>query len=211
MLPDTSAAAIAASGLLQLAGLTPDRLKGHAAGFQDFVGDYQALLAAFETRLPRPWIALGHSMGGCLTSLVLAHGETRFSACVLSAPMLGLNTGGKPAGMARASITFLVDADGILRVTAREETTGQEAHVEVKPSYGLTDEEVRKVIDCNYARAKSILETHIDKLHAMADALIKYETIGDDQPSPGILAAHSMFALFDHCSGSPVWLADGLD
>jgi lysophospholipase len=80
----------------------PDRLKGHADGFEPFLGDYQALLATFETRLPKPWIALGHSMGGCLTMLVLATGETRFSAAVLSAPMLGLNTGGKPAGPARA-------------------------------------------------------------------------------------------------------------
>jgi lysophospholipase len=80
----------------------PDRLKGHAAGFKEFLGDYQALLAAFETRLPKPWIALGHSMGGCLTMLALATGETRFAAAVLSAPMLGLNTGGKPSGGARA-------------------------------------------------------------------------------------------------------------
>jgi lysophospholipase len=80
----------------------PDRLKGHAAGFKDFLGDYQALLAAFETRLPKPWIALGHSMGGCLTMLVLATGERRFAAAVLSAPMLGLNTGARPAGGARA-------------------------------------------------------------------------------------------------------------
>jgi len=80
----------------------PDRLKGHARGFKTFLGDYAALLDAFGDRLPRPWIALGHSMGGCLTTLALAHGESRFSACVLSAPMLGLNTGGKPARAARA-------------------------------------------------------------------------------------------------------------
>ena len=43
------------------------------------------------------------------------------------------------------------------------------------------DEEVRRVIETNYNRAKSILETHLDKLHAMADALIKYETIDDKQ------------------------------
>jgi len=73
----------------------PDRLKGHASGFADFVGDYTALLNHFEDRLPKPWIALGHSMGGCLTLLALAHGEKRFSAAILTAPMLGLNTGGR--------------------------------------------------------------------------------------------------------------------
>lgn len=69
----------------------PDRLKGHADGFQPFLDDYRALLAAFEARLPKPWIALGHSMGGCLTLLALGRGEAaRFAAGVLSAPMLGL-------------------------------------------------------------------------------------------------------------------------
>jgi cell division protease FtsH len=43
------------------------------------------------------------------------------------------------------------------------------------------DQEVRRVIENNYQRAKSILETHLDKLHAMAEALIKYETIDDGQ------------------------------
>ncbi|KQY92533.1 lysophospholipase [Caulobacter sp. Root1455] len=80
----------------------PDRLKGHATGFKEFLGDHQALLAAFETRLPKPWIAVGHSMGGSLIMLALAMGETRFAAAVLSAPMLGLNTGRRPAGGARA-------------------------------------------------------------------------------------------------------------
>jgi molecular chaperone HscA len=51
-----------------------------------------------------------------------------------------------PAGMARLEVTFMVDADGILRVSAREETTGQEAAIEVKPSYGLTDDEVERMI-----------------------------------------------------------------
>ena len=75
--------------------------RGHAHGWRDFVVDYGALIAAFEARLPRPWIALGHSMGGCLTLLALAEGETRFSAALLSAPMLGLHTGKVPPAMAR--------------------------------------------------------------------------------------------------------------
>jgi len=43
------------------------------------------------------------------------------------------------------------------------------------------DEEVRRVIEGNYTRAKGILETNLDKLHIMADALIKYETIDEEQ------------------------------
>ncbi|WP_437754174.1 Fe-S protein assembly chaperone HscA [Sorangium sp. So ce1389] len=51
-----------------------------------------------------------------------------------------------PAGMARLEVTFRVDADGLLGVTARELTTGVEQKVEVKPSYGLTDEEVENML-----------------------------------------------------------------
>ena len=43
------------------------------------------------------------------------------------------------------------------------------------------DEEIRTVIDLNYKRAKTILETNLDKLHIMADALVKYETIDESQ------------------------------
>ncbi|MBM4229438.1 MAG: ATP-dependent zinc metalloprotease FtsH [Gammaproteobacteria bacterium] len=43
------------------------------------------------------------------------------------------------------------------------------------------DQEVRRVIEINYERARDILQTHLDKLHAMAEALIKYETIDDGQ------------------------------
>ena len=79
----------------------PDRLKGHARGYSDFVGDYKALLDTFEARMPKPWIALSHSMGGCLTMLALSHGEKRFSAAILSAPMFGLNTGARGKAGAR--------------------------------------------------------------------------------------------------------------
>ncbi|MDI1433153.1 Fe-S protein assembly chaperone HscA [Polyangium sorediatum] len=51
-----------------------------------------------------------------------------------------------PAGLARLEVTFRVDADGLLSVTANELTTGVEQKVEVKPSYGLTDEEVETML-----------------------------------------------------------------
>lgn len=86
-----------------------DRLAGHASGYQAFLGDYHALLAAYESRLPKPWFAIGHSMGGCLTLLALAHGEAaRFEGAILSAPMLGLQTGGVPLLIARATAGFNV-------------------------------------------------------------------------------------------------------
>lgn len=76
--------------------LADDRLKGCADGFDDFITDHGALLAAFESRLPKPWIALSHSMGACLTLTAIARGEQRFSGAILSAPMLGLKVGRGP-------------------------------------------------------------------------------------------------------------------
>jgi molecular chaperone HscA len=61
------------------------------------------------------------------------------------------------AGMGRVEITFLVDADGLLRVTAKEQTTGNEASIEVKPSYGLTDEEVERMLIESFEHAEDDL------------------------------------------------------
>jgi molecular chaperone HscA len=66
-----------------------------------------------------------------------------------------------PAGMARLEVTFMVDADGILRVTAREETTGQEASIQVKPSYGLTDEQVERMLLDSFAHAEDDVKTRL--------------------------------------------------
>jgi cell division protease FtsH len=58
-------------------------------------------------------------------------------------------------------------------VTQHKQVSDETAHA--------IDEEVRRVIEMNYKRARQILETNLDKLHAMAEALIKYETLADDQ------------------------------
>ncbi len=50
------------------------------------------------------------------------------------------------AGMGRVQVTFRVDADGILSVTAKEETTGVEQQITVKPTHGLTDEEMEQML-----------------------------------------------------------------
>jgi Fe-S protein assembly chaperone HscA len=51
-----------------------------------------------------------------------------------------------PAGMPRIEVKFLIDANGILRVSAREQRSGKEAEIDVQPSYGLTDEQVENML-----------------------------------------------------------------
>jgi molecular chaperone HscA len=61
------------------------------------------------------------------------------------------------AGMARLKVTFTVDADGILSVAAREEHTGKEASIRVKPSYGLRDDEVERMLRESFEHAEDDL------------------------------------------------------
>ena len=75
------------------ARLLPDRLKGHARAVEEFLDDYARLLDAFEARAPKPWVMVGHSMGGVLNLMTLQAGESRFSGALLSGPMLRIKTG----------------------------------------------------------------------------------------------------------------------
>ena len=60
-----------------------------------------------------------------------------------------------PAGLPRIAVTFLVDADGVLRVNAREQRTGAEAGIQVVPSFGLSRDEVRKMMLDSIENAQS--------------------------------------------------------
>ncbi|QEP43705.1 Fe-S protein assembly chaperone HscA [Ectothiorhodospiraceae bacterium BW-2] len=62
------------------------------------------------------------------------------------------------AGAARIRVTFQVDADGLLSVTAKEQTSGVESSIQVKPSYGLSDSEISRMIEESMAHARDDMD-----------------------------------------------------
>ncbi|OGB10931.1 MAG: Fe-S protein assembly chaperone HscA [Burkholderiales bacterium RIFCSPHIGHO2_12_FULL_61_11] len=71
------------------------------------------------------------------------------------------------AGAARIRVTFTVDADGLLSVNAREQGSGVEAHIDVKPSYGLSDEEIARMLQESFSTAQQDMQAR-----ALAEARV---------------------------------------
>jgi molecular chaperone HscA len=76
------------------------------------------------------------------------------------------------AGAARIRVTFEVDADGLLSVAAREQTTGIEASIVVKPSYGLSDAEITRMLEESFAHAADDA-----KARALAEARVEGDRV----------------------------------
>ena len=66
-----------------------------------------------------------------------------------------------PAGMPKIEVTFLIDANGILQVTARELRTGKAASIEVRPTYGLTEADVERMVDESFEYAEADVEARM--------------------------------------------------
>ncbi|CNF16931.1 chaperone protein HscA [Yersinia nurmii] len=103
-----------------------------------------------------------------------------------------------PAGGAHIRVTFQVDADGLLSVTAMEKSTGVEASIQVKPSYGLSDDEIATMIKDSMANAKQdinarkLAEQQVDAsrvLESLQGALAEDAALLSEQESAAIAQA----------------------
>ena len=76
------------------------------------------------------------------------------------------------AGAARIRVTFTIDADGLLNVSAKEQTSGVEARVDVKPSYGLSDEQIARMLQESFATAQQDIQAR-----ALAEARVEADRL----------------------------------
>jgi Fe-S protein assembly chaperone HscA len=124
-----------------------------------------------------------------------------------------------PAGVPRLEVTFLIDANGILSVTAADLRTGHERSVEVKPSYGLTDEEIERMLEesIDFAeedvRQRQVREARVEAdtvLHATRESLARHGALlerGEEEH----IRAH-VAALEAACAGEDyVAIRDGVE
>ena len=87
------------------------------------------------------------------------------------------------AALAKVAVTFNIDADGLLSITAIEETSGVRQQVEVKPSYGLTDIEIENIIEQSYLNAAEDIKTKQfaeSKLTAQNNIINITEAVNED-------------------------------
>ncbi len=95
-----------------------------------------------------------------------------------------------PAGIPRVEVKFLIDANGILHVSAREQRSGKEAEIEVQPSYGLTDEQVESMILDSFDSAEEdFRQRQVIEARNEADTIIGALEKGKTSPAWGQLTS----------------------
>lgn len=89
------------------------------------------------------------------------------------------------AGAARIRVTFTVDADGLLNVSAKEQVSGVEARIDVKPSYGLSDDQIAQMLKDSFTtaeadmRARALVEARVDADRLLLATRSALEADGD--------------------------------
>jgi molecular chaperone DnaK (HSP70) len=146
-------------------------------------------------------------------------GERELAADNRSLARFSIPIGPMPAGVPRIEMTFLVDANAILSVTATDLRTGRERTVEVKPSYGLTDEELEHMLEESIEHAETdvhqrmVREARVDAetiLHATASQLRKHGALLEPGEEARVRAA--IAALEQAAAGDdPVAIRDAYD
>ncbi|HMS04992.1 MAG TPA: Fe-S protein assembly chaperone HscA [Burkholderiaceae bacterium] len=116
------------------------------------------------------------------------------------------------AGAARIRVTFTVDADGLLQVAAREQVSGVEAGIQVKPSYGLADDEIARMLQESFATAqtdmaaRALAEARVDARRMLLATQSALDADGDllTEPERQDIAAlmAALHALTEPVSGS---------
>ena len=96
-----------------------------------------------------------------------------------------------PAGLPRIEVKFLIDANGILHVSAREQRSGKEAEIQVQPSYGLTDEQVENMIleSFDYAE-QDFAQRQVIEARNEANTILEALEKGRKSPAWSQLSAH---------------------
>jgi Fe-S protein assembly chaperone HscA len=94
-----------------------------------------------------------------------------------------------PAGLPRIEVKFLIDANGILHVSARELRSAKEAEIEVQPSYGLTDEQVESMILSSFDNAEDdFRERQVIEARNEAETILSALDKGRRNPAWGVLS-----------------------
>jgi molecular chaperone DnaK/molecular chaperone HscA len=100
------------------------------------------------------------------------------------------------AGLPRIEVKFLIDANGILHVSAREQRSGKEAEIEVKPTYGLTDEQVESMILASFDHAEEDIEARqLIEAKNEAETILGAVEKGKNHPSWLQLSSYEMSTI----------------
>ena len=101
-----------------------------------------------------------------------------------------------PAGGAKIRVTFQVDADGLLSVSAREESTGVESSIQVKPSYGLADNEISRMLKDSFEFAGNDRDARaLREQEVEADRVIEALVVALEADGEELLSAEELTSL----------------